>query len=112
MASNRPVPEAPFVPSQRSTETFGNGDYRTDGRDDADAEDGGGAGEVGALLDDPVTAAGAALRAEGVLGGIPLGVRGGGTRTATEGIEGGFGCGSVGRHGGALLSFLLAYRVS
>ncbi|WP_327316172.1 M23 family metallopeptidase [Streptomyces sp. NBC_01235] len=30
MASNRPAPEAPFVPSQRSTETFGYGDYRTD----------------------------------------------------------------------------------
>ncbi|MDX2681049.1 M23 family metallopeptidase [Streptomyces sp. NY05-11A] len=30
MASNRPAPEAPFVPAQRSTETFGYGDYRTD----------------------------------------------------------------------------------
>jgi murein DD-endopeptidase MepM/ murein hydrolase activator NlpD len=30
VASNRPAPEAPFVPSQRSTETFGYGDYRTD----------------------------------------------------------------------------------
>ncbi|MFF3942835.1 M23 family metallopeptidase [Streptomyces phaeofaciens] len=32
MASNRPGPEAPFVPSQRSpeTETFGYGSYRTD----------------------------------------------------------------------------------
>ncbi|MER5434000.1 M23 family metallopeptidase [Streptomyces sp. NPDC002588] len=32
MASNRPAPEAPFVPSQRSpeTETFGFGSYRTD----------------------------------------------------------------------------------
>jgi murein DD-endopeptidase MepM/ murein hydrolase activator NlpD len=30
VASNRPAPEAPFVPAQRSTETFGYGDYRTD----------------------------------------------------------------------------------
>ncbi|WSQ10232.1 M23 family metallopeptidase [Streptomyces sp. NBC_01231] len=30
MASNRPAPEAPFVPSQRDTETFGYGEYRTD----------------------------------------------------------------------------------
>ncbi|MER5749587.1 M23 family metallopeptidase [Streptomyces sp. NPDC002088] len=30
MASNRPAPEAPFVPSQRSTEPFGYGSYRTD----------------------------------------------------------------------------------
>ncbi|MFF3208204.1 M23 family metallopeptidase [Streptomyces sp. NPDC002962] len=30
MASNPPAPEAPYVPSQRSTETFGYGDYRTD----------------------------------------------------------------------------------
>ncbi|MFJ8109943.1 M23 family metallopeptidase [Streptomyces sp. NPDC096132] len=31
MASNRPAPEAPFVPSQRSSsETFGYGSYRTD----------------------------------------------------------------------------------
>ncbi|MEV0177531.1 M23 family metallopeptidase [Streptomyces sp. NPDC050803] len=30
MASNRPAPEAPFVPSQRSDDTFGYGGYRTD----------------------------------------------------------------------------------
>ncbi len=30
MASNRPAPEAPFVPSQRDSETFGYGEYRTD----------------------------------------------------------------------------------
>ncbi|MFF4591053.1 M23 family metallopeptidase [Streptomyces sp. NPDC001388] len=30
MASNRPAPEAPFVPSQRSAETYGYGSYRTD----------------------------------------------------------------------------------
>lgn len=30
MASNPPAPEAPYAPSQRSTETFGYGDYRTD----------------------------------------------------------------------------------
>ncbi|RMB79569.1 M23 family metallopeptidase [Streptomyces shenzhenensis] len=30
MASNRPVPEAPFAPSQYGTETFGYGTYRTD----------------------------------------------------------------------------------
>ncbi|MFD9000823.1 M23 family metallopeptidase [Streptomyces sp. NPDC059582] len=30
MASNPPAPEAPFVPSQRSTEPFGSGSYRTD----------------------------------------------------------------------------------
>ncbi|MBC2906572.1 peptidoglycan DD-metalloendopeptidase family protein [Streptomyces cupreus] len=30
MASNRPAPEAPFVPSQRSDESFGYGSYRTD----------------------------------------------------------------------------------
>ncbi|GAB2873803.1 M23 family metallopeptidase [Streptomyces deserti] len=30
MASNRPAPEAPFVPSQRSTDTFGYDGYRTD----------------------------------------------------------------------------------
>ncbi|KQX62566.1 M23 family metallopeptidase [Streptomyces sp. Root1310] len=30
MASNPPAPEAPYVPGQRSTETFGYGDYRTD----------------------------------------------------------------------------------
>ncbi|MDG9719949.1 M23 family metallopeptidase [Streptomyces sp. DH24] len=30
MASNRPAPEAPFVPSQRTTETFGYGEYRSD----------------------------------------------------------------------------------
>ncbi|MBD0842358.1 MULTISPECIES: M23 family metallopeptidase [unclassified Streptomyces] len=30
MASNRPAPEAPFVPGQRSEETFGYGSYRTD----------------------------------------------------------------------------------
>ncbi|MEU5533052.1 M23 family metallopeptidase [Streptomyces sp. NPDC020362] len=30
MASNRPAPEAPFVPSQRETETFGYGDHRTE----------------------------------------------------------------------------------
>ncbi|MFH0180481.1 M23 family metallopeptidase [Streptomyces cacaoi] len=30
MASNPPAPEAPYAPSQRSTETFGYGGYRTD----------------------------------------------------------------------------------
>ncbi|MBL1107767.1 M23 family metallopeptidase [Streptomyces sp. 5-8] len=30
MASNRPVPEAPFIPAQRDTETFGYGDYRAE----------------------------------------------------------------------------------
>ncbi|WP_030682993.1 M23 family metallopeptidase [Streptomyces cellulosae] len=30
MASNRPAPEAPFVPSQHDSETFGYGEYRTD----------------------------------------------------------------------------------
>ena len=30
MASNRPAPEAPFMPSQRDIETFGYGEYRTD----------------------------------------------------------------------------------
>ncbi|MGV9449593.1 M23 family metallopeptidase [Streptomyces sp. NPDC003635] len=30
MASNRPGPEAPFVPSQRDTEAFGYGSHRTD----------------------------------------------------------------------------------
>ncbi|MCQ9181936.1 M23 family metallopeptidase [Streptomyces sp. IBSBF 2953] len=30
MASNPPAPEAPYAPSQRSTEIFGYGDYRTD----------------------------------------------------------------------------------
>lgn len=30
MASNRPAPEAPFVPSQRDSETFGYGENRTD----------------------------------------------------------------------------------
>ncbi|WP_217240411.1 M23 family metallopeptidase [Streptomyces sp. AC555_RSS877] len=30
MASNRPAPEAPFVPSQRDSETFGYGEYRSD----------------------------------------------------------------------------------
>jgi murein DD-endopeptidase MepM/ murein hydrolase activator NlpD len=30
VASNRPAPEAPFEPSQRDTEVFGYGDYRTD----------------------------------------------------------------------------------
>jgi murein DD-endopeptidase MepM/ murein hydrolase activator NlpD len=30
VASNRPAPEAPFVPTQRGTETFGYGDFRTD----------------------------------------------------------------------------------
>ncbi|KUM79684.1 M23 family metallopeptidase [Streptomyces curacoi] len=30
MASNRPAPQAPFVPSQRSTDTFGYDRYRTD----------------------------------------------------------------------------------
>ncbi|WP_367322152.1 M23 family metallopeptidase [Streptomyces sp. HUAS ZL42] len=30
MASNRPAPQAPFVPSQRTPETFGYGSYRTD----------------------------------------------------------------------------------
>ncbi|MEV0638995.1 M23 family metallopeptidase [Streptomyces sp. NPDC050619] len=30
MASNRPAPEAPFVPSQRDTETFGYGTYQND----------------------------------------------------------------------------------
>ncbi|MFE4969122.1 M23 family metallopeptidase [Streptomyces sp. NPDC056660] len=30
MASNRPAPTAPFVPSQRQPETFGYGGYRTD----------------------------------------------------------------------------------
>ncbi|WP_405768005.1 M23 family metallopeptidase [Streptomyces sp. NBC_00080] len=30
MASNPPAPEAPYAPSQRPTETFGYGDYRTD----------------------------------------------------------------------------------
>jgi murein DD-endopeptidase MepM/ murein hydrolase activator NlpD len=30
VASNRPAPEAPFVPSQRDTETFGYGTYSTD----------------------------------------------------------------------------------
>ncbi|MGI5376512.1 M23 family metallopeptidase [Streptomyces sp. CA-251387] len=30
MASNRPAPQAPFVPSQRSTDTFGYDSYRTD----------------------------------------------------------------------------------
>ncbi|MEU9990729.1 M23 family metallopeptidase [Streptomyces sp. NPDC048045] len=30
MASNRPAPEAPFIPAQRETETFGYGDHRTD----------------------------------------------------------------------------------
>ncbi|MFI7499638.1 M23 family metallopeptidase [Streptomyces sp. NPDC049687] len=30
MASNRPAPEAPFVPSRHSSETFGYGSYRTD----------------------------------------------------------------------------------
>ncbi|MEU9559852.1 M23 family metallopeptidase [Streptomyces fumanus] len=29
MASNRPAPEAPFVPTQRETETGGHGDFRT-----------------------------------------------------------------------------------
>jgi murein DD-endopeptidase MepM/ murein hydrolase activator NlpD len=30
VASNRPAPQAPFVPSQRSTDTFGYDNYRTD----------------------------------------------------------------------------------
>ncbi|MFF2201233.1 M23 family metallopeptidase [Streptomyces sp. NPDC058145] len=30
MASNRPAPEAPYVPSQRDTETFGYGGYRAE----------------------------------------------------------------------------------
>lgn len=30
MASNPPAPEAPFMPAQRETETFGHGDHRTD----------------------------------------------------------------------------------
>jgi len=30
VASNRPAPEAPFMPSQRDIETFGYGEYRTD----------------------------------------------------------------------------------
>ncbi|MER5943268.1 MULTISPECIES: M23 family metallopeptidase [unclassified Streptomyces] len=30
MASNRPAPQAPFVPSQRNTDTFGYDSYRTD----------------------------------------------------------------------------------
>ncbi|MGQ4330791.1 M23 family metallopeptidase [Streptomyces hayashii] len=30
MASNPPAPEAPYAPSQRATEIFGYGDYRTD----------------------------------------------------------------------------------
>ncbi|WP_225826814.1 M23 family metallopeptidase [Streptomyces naphthomycinicus] len=30
MASNRPVPEAPFIPAQRDTETFGYGAYRAE----------------------------------------------------------------------------------
>ncbi|MEU5631416.1 M23 family metallopeptidase [Streptomyces rishiriensis] len=30
MASNPPAPEAPYAPTQRSTEIFGYGDYRTD----------------------------------------------------------------------------------
>ncbi|MDH6630453.1 murein DD-endopeptidase MepM/ murein hydrolase activator NlpD [Streptomyces sp. LBL] len=30
MASNRPAPEAPFVPSRHDSETFGYGEYRTD----------------------------------------------------------------------------------
>ncbi|GHI06626.1 peptidase [Streptomyces cellostaticus] len=30
MASNRPAPEAPFIPAQPETETFGYGDYRTE----------------------------------------------------------------------------------
>ncbi|MFJ4949779.1 M23 family metallopeptidase [Streptomyces sp. NPDC088760] len=30
MASNRPAPEAPFIPAQRETETFGYGSYRAE----------------------------------------------------------------------------------
>ena len=30
MASNRPAPEAPFIPAQRESETFGYGSYRAD----------------------------------------------------------------------------------
>ncbi|MET8583027.1 M23 family metallopeptidase [Streptomyces collinus] len=30
MASNRPAPEAPFVPAQRESDTFGYGEYRTE----------------------------------------------------------------------------------
>ncbi|GGW51746.1 peptidase [Streptomyces lucensis JCM 4490] len=30
MASNRPVPEAPFIPAQRETDTFGYGSYRAE----------------------------------------------------------------------------------